>query len=297
MNKLSNVSSLAYAKLNLTLEILGRRDDGYHEIKTVMQTINLADRLEFSPSTRLQVECDDQSLAGKANLVWKAAQDLADSAGISPRARITIEKHIPNSMGLGGGSSDAACALVSLNQLWDLNLSLERLSEIAAGIGSDVSFFLSGGTALAEGRGEQVSLLPPLPSTPVILVCPYINLPNKTAAMYSKLTAANFSDGGITRRMIQILAGGHYVRDSVGGLIQNAFEEVASLAFPDLSSVRQELEQLAPGKFHLSGAGPALFALPASESDSRVVADALQPYNAGVYLVHTVSPRTAASIV
>jgi len=294
---LSNVSSLAYAKLNLTLEILGRRDDGYHEIKTVMQTINLADRLEFSPSTRLQVECDDQSLAGKANLVWKAAQDLADSAGISPRARITIEKHIPNSMGLGGGSSDAACALVSLNQLWDLNLSLERLSEIAAGIGSDVSFFLSGGTALAEGRGEQVSLLPPLPSTPVILVCPYINLPNKTAAMYSKLTAANFSDGGITRRMIQILAGGHYVRDSVGGLIQNAFEEVASLAFPDLSSVRQELEQLAPGKFHLSGAGPALFALPASESDSRVVADALQPHNAGVYLVHTVSPRTAASIV
>jgi len=293
---LSNVSRLAYAKLNLTLEILGRRDDGYHEIKTVMQTINLADRLEFSPSTRLQVECDDKSLAGEANLVWKAAQDLANSAGVSPRARITIEKHIPNSMGLGGGSSDAACALVSLNQLWELNIPLERLSEIAAGIGSDVSFFLSGGTALSEGRGERVSLLPPLPSTPVILVCPYTNLPNKTAAMYSRLTPANFSDGGITRRLIQILAGGQFVGDSIGGLIQNAFEEVASLAFPDLLPVRQELEQLAPGKFHLSGAGPALFALPASKSDSRVVADTLQPYNAGVYLVHTVTPQTAASI-
>ncbi len=287
---MGNISSLAFAKLNLTLEVLGRREDGYHEIKTVIQTIDLADRLEFSPSTRLQVECDDKSLSGQANLVWRAAQDLAKAGGVAPRARITIEKHIPTSMGLGGGSSDAACALVSLNQLWDLKLNLKDLAEIAAGIGSDVPFFLLGGTALAEGRGERVSPLPPLPSLPVILIFPDIALPNKTAAMYSKLTPASFSDGGVTRRMIQILAGGQFVGDSVGGLIQNAFDEVAWMAFPDLSPVRQHLDQIVPGRFHLSGAGPALFALPASESDRQVVADALQPYGVGVYLVHTVSP-------
>ena len=287
---MTKTGSLAFAKLNLTLEVLGRREDGYHEIRTIIQTIDLADRLEFFPSTHLQVECNDPLLGGQANLVWQAAQSLAKAGGVEARARVTIEKHIPTGMGLGGGSSDAACALVSLNQLWDLNLSLEDLAVIAAGIGSDVPFFLWGGTALAEGRGERVSPLPPLPALPVILVCPDITLPDKTAAMYSKLTPASFSDGGVTRRMIQILAEGQFVGDSVGGLIQNAFEEVAWTAFPDLLPVRQKLGQLAPGRFHLSGAGPALFALPSSESDRQEVADALQPYSVGVYLVHTVSP-------
>lgn len=290
MNTGDNITSLAHAKLNLTLEVLGRRDDGYHEIKTVIQTIDLADRLQFSPSSRLRVECNVESLNDEANLVWKAAQSLAEAGGIEPRVRIDIEKHIPTSMGLGGGSSDAACALFSLNDFWGLNKSQEDLAEIAAGIGSDVPFFLQGGTALAEGRGELVSPLPPLPSVPVILICPDIELPNKTTAMYSKLTPASFSDGGVTRRMVQILAGGQFVGDSVGGLIQNAFDEVAWLEFPDLSPVRQVLDQMAPGRFHLSGAGPALFALPAGQSERQAVADALQPYGVGVYLVHTMSP-------
>ena len=287
---MANIASLAFAKLNLTLEVLGRRDDGYHEVKTVIQTIDLADRLEFSPSRKMQVVCNDKSLSGQANLVWRAAQDLAKASGVAPLARVAIEKHIPTSMGLGGGSSDAACALVSLNQMWGLHLSLDHLAEIAAGIGSDVPFFLWGGTALAEGRGERVSPLPPLPSLPAILICPDITLPNKTAAMYSKLTPASFSDGGVTRRMIQILTGGQFVGDSVGGLIQNAFDDVAWMAFPDLSPMRQKLDQIMPGRFHLSGSGPALFALPASETDRQVVAAALQPYGVGVYLVHTVCP-------
>ena len=290
MKKLTKIGSLAFAKLNLTLEVLGRREDGYHEIKSVMQTIDLADRLEFIPSTDLQVECSDKSLGGQANLVWQAAQDLARAGGVEARARITIEKHIPTGMGLGGGSSDAACALVSLNQLWDLNLSLEDLAVIAAGIGSDVPFFLWGGTALAEGRGERVSPLPPLSPIPVTLICPDITLPDKTAAMYSKLTPASFSDGGVTRRMIQILSEGQIVGESVGGLIHNAFDEVAWMAFPDLLPVRQTLGLLSPGRFHLSGAGPALFALPSSETDRQDVADALQPYGVVVNLVNTVSP-------
>lgn len=288
---MAKTESLAFAKLNLTLEVIGRREDGYHEIKTVLQTINLADRLEFFPSNRFRVECDDSSLNGPGNLVWKAAQDLAKAGGVEPRVRIVIEKHIPISMGLGGGSSDAACALVSLNELWGLNFSQEELSDIAGGIGSDVPFFLRGGTALAEGRGERVTPLPPLPRMPAILICPDFTLQNKTAAMYSKLTPKSFSDGGVTRRMIQILAGGQFVGDSIGGLIHNAFEEVAWLAFPDLSSVRQTLDHLAPGRFHLSGSGPALFALPSLETDGQVVADALQPHRVGVYLVHTVSPK------
>lgn len=284
-----NFESKALAKVNLTLEVLGRREDGFHEIKSVIQTIDLADRLEFSPAMRLQVECNDKSLGGQANLVWRAAQDLAEAGGVEPEVRIYIEKHIPTSMGLGGGSSDAACALISLNELWGLNLSLEDLAEIGAGVGSDVPFFLWGGTALAEGRGERVSPLPPLPSTPLVLICPDLELPNKTATMYSMLTPASFSDGGVTRRMIQILAGGQFVGDSVGGLLHNAFDEVAWMAFPELLPVRQELDRLAPGRFHISGAGPALFALPSSESDRQAVANALQPYGLGVYFVHTVA--------
>ena len=151
----------AQAKLNLTFEVLGKRGDGYHEVKTVMQTIGLSDRISLEHWPTLRVDCDSRELSGEANLVYKAAHALARSRGIQARARIRIQKRIPVAMGLGGGSSDAAAALRVLNDLWETGATQEELGEIAATIGSDVSFFLTGGTALAEGRGEIVSPLPP----------------------------------------------------------------------------------------------------------------------------------------
>ncbi|PKB83229.1 MAG: 4-(cytidine 5'-diphospho)-2-C-methyl-D-erythritol kinase [SAR202 cluster bacterium Io17-Chloro-G9] len=278
----------AYAKLNLTLEVLGPRDDGFHQVRSVLQTIGLADRLTIETAATLRVACDDPSLDGEANLVWNAARALANRGGITAGARISIAKGIPVSMGLGGGSSDAAAALIGLNQLWGLALGIEDLRQVASELGSDVAFFLNGGTALAEGRGEVISPLPALPNMPVLLACPNISIQSKTATMYSRLTLAHYSDGGITSRLIQILMGGQFVLESVAGLTYNIFEEVAYQVFPQLEQIWRLLDSISTNPVRLAGAGPALFCLPATEAEFQEAANALQPLGVGVYLVNTV---------
>ena len=276
----------AFAKLNLTLEVLGRREDGYHQVRTVLQTIDLADRLEISPAPSLRVECDDRSLSGENNLVWHAAAALAKFGNKPPQAQIFIHKRIPVGMGLGGGSSDAAAALLALNECWGLNLPLHELAQVAAELGSDVAFFLWGGTALGEGRGERIEPLPPLPSLPVTLICPQSTLPNKTAKMYSLLTPAQYSDGGTTGHMIQAVVRGAFSPN----LMYNVFETVAWRAVPDLTWLYQQSDSPVNDRFHLCGAGPAWFILPSSEEEHQRVADALHPNGVGVYLVHTTGP-------
>ena len=276
----------AFAKLNLTLEVLGRREDGYHQVRTILQTIDMADLLEISPASSLRVECDDHSLDGDVNLVWQAAHALAKAANHQPDVQIYIRKRIPVSMGIGGGSSDAAAALLSINQLWGLGLSILELSQIAAGLGSDVAFFLRGGTALGEGRGEIIEHLTPLPTLPVTLICPASTIPNKTSKMYSMITQANYSDGGVTSSMIEALAGGSFTPDH----IHNVFESVVWQAFPDLRWLHQESVESSSGRLHLCGAGPAWFILPSSEDEFQRLSHALQPHGVEVYLVNTVTP-------
>ena len=282
----------AYAKLNLVLEVLGRRSDGFHEVRTVLQTIDLADRLTFHPASGLNLQCDDPSLNGEANLVWQAAVSLAKSCDIQPRVHIQLEKHIPVAMGLGGGSSDAAATLLALNQLWRLNLSIEELSQIAAILGSDVPFFLTGGTGTAAGRGELVTPVRPLPSVPVTLICPTATIPDKTARMFSRLTPGHFSDGARTNRVAEILESDEFVAD----MQYNVFEKVAFQEFPELDVLRRRVISATDAKVHLSGAGPALYCLPSSEAEFQRVSHALQPSSARVYLVHTISPGVAPGV-
>lgn len=277
----------AYAKINLTLEVLGRRDDGYHEVRSILQTVDLADQLDVEGAPSLRVECDLPGLDGRANLVWRAARDLAESRGIEPRARIFIRKRIPVSMGLGGGSSDAAAALLALNHFWDLGLSVDELFPIAARLGSDVPFLLQGGTALSEGRGEQVSFLPPLLKLPILLVCPAKSLGDKTKTLYSRITPAHYSDGGITRRMLQTLMAGQFVVDCV----YNVFEQVAFQTFPDLGVIYNRVRETTGIRPHLSGSGPGMFCVPGGEEELERLNKALQPYGARAYLIHAIMPQ------
>ena len=276
----------AYAKLNLVLEVLAKRSDGYHEVRTVLQTIDLADRLTFRPARSLSLRCDDTALNGEDNLVWQAAVSLADSRGIQPRVDIILEKHIPVAMGLGGGSSDAAATLLALKQLWQLDMLMEELTEIAASLGSDVPFFLTGGTASGTGRGESVTPIQPLQSLPVTLICPSATIPDKTARMYSRLTTDQYTDGDWTERLAGILEADGFVAD----MQYNVFEQVAFQEFPELEVLRQQVRSATGSAVHLSGAGPALYCLPSSEDEFQRVSHALQPYGARVYLVHTNSP-------
>ncbi len=277
----------AFAKINLTFEVLGRRPDGYHEVVTILQTIDLSDRLDLQPARTLRVECDVEGLSGEANLVWQAAASLARRAGIRPEAQVFIRKGIPVGMGLGGGSSDAAAALVALNEMWELSLTPAELREIAVELGSDVPFFLQGGTALAQGRGELVSPLPALPQLTGLLVCPLTTIPRKTAKMYSSLTSAHYSDGGITRRMVETLTSGQFVVD----MMHNAFEGVAFQVFQGLGETYRQLSLGTSSQPHLSGAGPALYCLPFREDEYQRLTRALHPLRVRAYLVHTVAAR------
>ena len=191
----------AHAKLNLTLEVLGRRDDGYHETASIMQTLGLSDTVTLEPSEGLELSCSCAELEGAHNLALKAARLLRKESGTSLGAAITIEKRIPVAAGLGGGSADAAATLVGLNRMWKLGLSSDDLRCLASRLGSDVPFLVEGGTAIGLGRGERIRPLP-APDLPwFVLAFPKSNLPDKTASMYRALTPDRFTRGALTHKL------------------------------------------------------------------------------------------------
>lgn len=273
----------AHAKLNLCLEVLGQRPDGYHEVSTLIQAIDLEDDLRIVQSSTLRVICSSLEIEEDENLVWRAATALAASCGRRPSVEITLEKRIPVGMGLGGGSSDAAAALLALNDLWGLGLSLERLVEIGSSLGSDVPYFFWGGSALATGRGNIIEPVPTRPGVPVTLVVPEGTVRNKTAWMYGNLGPSSFSDGGLTRCCLQNLMAAQWTDD----LFYNAFEAVALRKFPGLGEIFDEVTVACGRRPHLTGAGPAMFLLPSSVREHALVAQALQPQRAQAYFVRT----------
>ncbi len=273
----------AHAKVNLCLEVLERRPDGYHEIRTIMQAIDLADELEFVPSSELRIRCDDPTLEGESNLVWQAVVALAGTCGRLPLVDVTLKKRIPVGMGLGGGSSDAAATLLALDELWGLGLPLDRLVELASRLGSDVPYFLWGGAALASGRGDIIEPVPTQTGVGITLILPESTIQSKTAHMYSRLAPSHFSDGGITRHFLQNIMTGQWADD----LFFNAFEEIALREFPGLSDIFDAVTGACGRRPHLTGAGPAMFLLPASAGEHSAVCQALQPHLAQAYFVRT----------
>jgi len=248
----------APAKLNLTLEVLGKRPDGFHEIRSVLQTINLCDRLSLQSSQSVIFRSDMPDWVPEKSLVSGAVSLLQETTGCSKGATIEIEKRIPLVSGLGGDSSDAAAALSGLNELWELGLSRGKLLELAAQLGSDVSFLLCGGTALAEGRGEVVTPLPPLPRMWVVLVVPDVpKLTGKTKKLYASLNASHYTDGQITGKLVKTLK----ESGEFGPSVFNTFENVAFDVFSGLKVYKGHILKLGAPEVHLAGSGPTLFTL------------------------------------
>ncbi|MXZ90689.1 MAG: 4-(cytidine 5'-diphospho)-2-C-methyl-D-erythritol kinase [Chloroflexi bacterium] len=278
----------AYAKINLSLEVIGRRDDGYHEIASILQTVDLADTVTLRTEDGLTVECDDASLSGEGNIVWQAAAALANHGGIAPNAHIAIEKRIPVAAGLGGGSADAAAALRGLNRLWGLDLPEVELTSVAASLGSDVPFLLNGGTALATGRGERVQPLSAVDGLPVLLVAPGQTIEAKTPTLYRALGSSDFSSGAETRRLANNVAWGNLT----SGDCRNAFERPAKAIFPGLADVWEKTAEIAKHPPQLSGAGPAIFCIPSDEGERNLVVEALRNTGARAYLVRAINPAS-----
>ena len=283
----------AYAKINLTLEVLANRADSYHEISTILQTISLADTLTFEPSANLDFRCDVSSLKTPDNLVLKAARLLQETTGSNKGAIINLTKRIPIAAGLGSGSTDAAATLVGLNQLWELNLSLERLVELASKLGSDVAFFLYGGTALAKGRGEEIAPLPPAPEHWLVLLQPAIEpVHSKTAQLYSRLNPSHYTSGQHTQKLFTHLNHGGNVDDS---FLFNVFEQVAFNFFSKLSESRASLLKAGARSIHLAGSGPALFTLAPDKSRGEAILNHLKGERIAAYLVHMIRAEPSAS--
>lgn len=275
----------APAKINLTLEVLGKRADGFHEIRSVIQTISLCDHLSFQTGKKLEFKSDSPGWIAEKSLVAKAALLLQETTGCSRGAVITAEKSIPLVGGLGGDSSDAAATLRGLNQLWELELPKNKLLELANKLGSDIAFFLDGGTALVEGRGEIVTLLPPLPRMWVVLVIPDVPRPRgKTKQLYDSLKASHFTDGQITRQMAAKLKEGEELPTD---LFFNTFEEVAFSTFSGLSVYRDSLVEAGASQVHLAGSGPTLFTLLKDKTRAEELYRRLKEQKIECYLAET----------
>jgi 4-diphosphocytidyl-2-C-methyl-D-erythritol kinase len=254
------VEVLAPAKLNLFLEVLGRRPDGYHDVETLMVAVNLCDRLTFAddPSGRITLRCDDPCLpTGPANLVVRAAERLRAATGCPRGATITLEKAIPAQAGLAGGSSDAAATLVALDRLWELHTSSERLDALAGEVGSDVAFFLHAPAAVGRGRGERVEAVPLTRAFHFVLVCPPIGL--STAEVYRHLHPPERPRP--IGPVLEALAGGS--PEALGRCLFNRLQPVAEALQPRLGRVRHALDDLGPSlDGHLmSGSGSAYYGL------------------------------------
>lgn len=263
----------AYAKINLTLDVLGARSDGYHEIETVMHTIALHDSItlrEAGGGVELIVN-NGEVPNDHRNLVVRAAQLLRETFGIDRNVQIELVKRVPAAAGLGGGSADAAVTLLGLAQMWKLRLDGRELMALAGKLGSDVPFFLEGGAAAARGRGERLTFLPPLPTTWVVLARPQVAVSTEWA--YRQLNTAAIAARPDTAAMVQAVT--HEDIREVGRLLRNVFEDLIIPLHPIVGDLKARMLTGETYGAGLSGTGPAVFGLMANEAAARKVADEL----------------------
>ncbi len=256
----------AAAKVNLVLEVLGKRPDGYHEIATVLQAVELCDRLVLEDAEDLALEVHGPAPGDATNLALRAAAILREAAGVDRGARIRLDKRIPVAAGLGGGSADAAAVLAGLNRLWGLRWPRVRLSALGASLGMDVPFFLWGGAALATGRGEVVAPVA-AGALALVLVSPASGL--STAEVYARVTPTLWTDGGRARDMVEALRRRRPAR--IAASLYNGLEGAVALLCPEVERIKAAL--LAAGALGaaVSGSGPTVFGVARSYEHARQI--------------------------
>jgi len=280
----------APAKVNLFLEVLNRRPDGYHNINSLFQAVSLYDRLEFAVTDRPEVSVDltgsapgEQVPTGEDNLICRAYQLMKREFDLTRGLRVVLDKQIPVAAGLGGGSADGAAAIMACNRLFELGLSRARMAQLSSEIGSDLPFFFSGGQALVSGRGEVVTPVELPTDYSMVLVNPGHEVPTAEAYRRLKMDLTN-------NRRAFTLPPCRDVREFIAALRKtgNDFEQVLGASYPDLDRIRDVLLQAGAVLTRLSGSGPTVFAVfidrPAPEGDAT--------YDWGSWRKFTAKPTT-----
>jgi len=276
---------MAFAKLNLFLEVLNKREDGYHNIRSLIVSVNLADTLKFKRTrSDLTLKCDsDEVPSGPENLCLAAALAVKDYSNSRYGAEITLHKSIPVAAGLGGGSSDAGCTLIAINKLWELGLAEKELFALAEEIGSDVPFFIRGGAQLAEGRGEKLTRVEGVPETWFVLVTPQLKVNSGWA--YSRVKI------GLTKRGYE-----HRIMPSGVGLdaasivrgFRNDLESGVIETYPVVRELKDLLiSQGALGSL-MSGSGPTVFGVARDRTSATAIASSVSRPGLSVSVVKTV---------
>ncbi|MED4789170.1 4-(cytidine 5'-diphospho)-2-C-methyl-D-erythritol kinase [Bacillus atrophaeus] len=281
----------APAKINLSLDVTKKRPDGYHEVEMIMTTIDLADRIELTEIVEDEVRVashnrfvpDDQR-----NLAYQAAKLIKDRYKVKKGVSIMITKVIPVAAGLAGGSSDAAATLRGLNRLWKLNLSVEELAELGAEIGSDVSFCVYGGTALATGRGERIRHISAPPHCWVILAKPTVGV--STAEVYRQLKLDKVEHPDVNG-MIEAIEEKSFQK--VCGQLGNVLESVTLDMHPEVAMIKNQMKRFGADAVLMSGSGPTVFGLVQYESKVQRIYNGLRGFCDQVYAVRMIGEQNA----
>ena len=291
MSASSPVFIPAYAKINLTLAVLGKRPDGYHELASVMQTISLHDTLAITANSTGSITCETDlpELQSPENLTFRAAHLLRAEAG-AERCGATIElrKTVPTQGGLGGGSSDGAAVLTTLSALWGLRYPSGRLYELAARLGSDVPFFITGGTCAIGGRGEFVTPLPDAEPLWLVLAKPPVNI--STASIFRALTPADYATGADTAAVIAAIT---EQRRLPFEHLTNSLEPGVLRAYPEVAATREALLAAGAPLVRMSGSGPSLYAPFRQLAEASAVLRGAQQRGVQAWLCHSIAGHVA----
>lgn len=287
---MDRIDVVSNAKINLTLDVLKKRDDGYHELKMVMQTVSLSDCINIKKAeSGISIKTNLKYLpTDRRNIAYAAAELFLEKAGITDGISINMKKNIPVAAGLAGGSSNAAAVLTGLNRMYGRPFGEKELMEMGGQLGSDVPFCITGGCALCEGRGELLTPLPDLPPMTFLLVKPPIHI--STAAVYGKLRADRLTEHPDTEGTIAAIRRGD--RDAIAVRMFNVLETVTAKENPVIGKIKQEMIELGAMGSVMSGSGPTVIGL---FKDKKLANDAkiiMQKNRCSAFVVHTLGRNT-----